>query len=200
MTEVNFEVFSWGPPLLKFQLPKDELNSVIEISKRAKVFDHSHRLVGQVEQQLKFTKEDSSNILLSIGKYFDCYTEFVLGPDYEEKLNLNGMWINHMEDGDYNPIHIHGGHITFVLYTYVSDELKLEQSRSPRDDIARPGDICFTFGPQMTNTPILPIAIHNFSPDAGQLFIFPTYLSHLVYPFKSKGMHRSSISGNFTYE
>lgn len=195
--DILSQVFSWGPPLLKFELSKDELNSVLQISKKANG-DHSHNLAGHVNQQLTFSREDSEQIYTHVKKYFDTFTNYCFGQEAE--LNLSAMWINHMKDGDHNPLHTHSGHISFVLYTCVSDELKLEQSQSC-SRTCLPGSISFLYGQSLpSTTPIQPIWMHNFTPNAGDIFIFPTYLNHIVYPFKSKGFHRSSISGNFEYE
>ena len=195
--DIISQAFSWGPPLLKFQLSEDELNSVIQTSEKANA-DYSHNLAGQVNQQLTFSRGDAEQIYAHVKKYFNAFSKYCFGQ--ERELNLIDMWINHMKDGDYNPLHIHGAHISFVLYTYVSDELKLEQSQSRSEGTSRPGDISFVYGQPLENTPIPPITMHDISPNAGDLFIFPTYLGHIVYPFRSKGFHRSSISGNFAYE
>ena len=89
-----------------------------------------------------------------------------------------------------NPLHTHGGDLSFVIYTQIPKELEKEMKNSPAN--TNPGEIFFTY---MLNPQKYDTNQHNFIPKEGDFFIFPATLHHRVNHFQSKG-ERISISGN----
>ena len=85
-------------------------------------------------------------------------------------------------ENDYNPIHWHSGHVSGVAYLKVpenfGDSLKKEN---------RNGRIAFMHGSRQ----FLSKSSIEFTPSVGDLYLFPSYLMHSVYPFKSSQERRS---------
>jgi hypothetical protein len=80
--------------------------------------------------------------------------------------------------------------LSFVIYLKVPEELKKENEEY--DGLsAGPGGITFLYGQAENYT----IANHSFFPEVGDMYIFPAYLKHWVYPYKSDCV-RVSVSGN----
>lgn len=122
-------------------------------------------------------------------------------------LKLVDIWANFQKRREYNPIHNHGGDISFVLYIDVPEEIYNEEQN---DTSYSNGTIHFIDGydsridmRELSETSVL---IKNallprrqtegFKPTNGDLFIFPSYLSHAVEHFKSD-VTRITVSGNW---
>jgi len=108
----------------------------------------------------------------------------------DPKYFLEKLWCNFQHNNEFNPPHSHGGALSFVIYLKVPEELKKENEEY--DGLsAGPGGITFLYGQAEDYT----IANHSFFPSEGDMYIFPAYLKHWVYPYKSDCV-RVSISGN----
>ena len=91
--------------------------------------------------------------------------------------------------GDFNPPHMHYGQLSAAGW------LKMPESVAKDKERERAGWIEFLYGnPAMWIDPKYPV-----KPHVGQLFVFPNWLLHQVYPFRGKGIRRS-ISFNVSVE
>jgi len=210
---VPYQWYSWGPPLCQFQITDEELDIVKkQIEKDEDGTNYAHQLAGAVETQTGFSDLTRYNIFNTIARYFYAYTRHaflnhsVMAETEEfnvnhicQSLECRTMWVNHMVAGDYNPLHTHDEQMSFVLYTEVPEGLDAEIENSYNESTRRvaPGAIEFRYGTSNIH-PLSCIIKRSFPPKTGELFIFPNYLEHQVYPFKSEGV-RTSISGNLRY-
>ena len=85
-------------------------------------------------------------------------------------------------NNEYNPIHYHDGHISGVGYLKIPKFISKNPNKSKID-----GTIDFINGNKM----FLSDSIYNHQPKVGDVIIFPHYLMHTAYPFKSSGERRS---------
>jgi len=127
--------------------------------------------------------------------YFQSYCKAA----YETKgwilpnLKMKSSWVNYMKAGEFNPPHTHKADnesclLSCVLYLNIPEDMSEEKHIS---NSAPPGSIEFMYGqPQDYNTSSM-----SFAPKVGDFYIFPGWLIHCVYPFKSNGT-RISISAN----
>ena len=120
--DIQFVNYAWGPLLLHFKYPKEDITKLKRICKKAKghkdwsgelagVFPNGHQDLINPKDRLWFYK--------SIEPYFQTWAE--MGVDFYgwKKLPMmkpQQVWVNHMTAGDFNPPHIHHGDITFVLF------------------------------------------------------------------------------------
>lgn len=207
---IDYTFYNWGPLLLKFNLTEEELERVRTLSDVAHE-DFSDKLAGRLKQQLKIENKQSfliwNDILLD---YFDVYIDVAYSQWYQnmqnrrpnrENLKLEfPLWINHMYANDYNPIHTHSKELSFVLYTEIPDGMLGDpEMYENRAASSPPGSIDFVYSSTDGRHDLKPIVSHNVCPQAGELYVFPAYLPHMVTPFKCDGV-RKSISGNVFYE
>jgi len=99
-----------------------------------------------------------------------------------KKISIKNFWIVRQFNNEYNPIHYHDGHISGVGY------LKIPSFKSSSKKLIKTdGSIDFISGNKM----LLSESIHNHQPKTGDVILFPHYLMHTAYPFKSNGERRS---------
>ena len=99
-----------------------------------------------------------------------------------KKFDLKSSWAVCQFESDYNPIHWHDGHLSGVMYTKMPKDLG-----SSYKDQNKNGKIAFIHG----STQLLVSSVYDVKPEVGDLFIFPSYMMHTVYPFFSDEERRS---------
>jgi len=105
-------------------------------------------------------------------------------------MSISSMWIVSQYAGDFNPMHVHDGELSGVIYTRIPPDLKEEYKKE--DHFPCVGDIHFMCGQAAK------FSGHNFqaTPKVGDIFLFPSWLSHEVYPFRTPNQERRSMSFN----
>ena len=111
---------------------------------------------------------------------------------------LNDWWVNFQHEGDYNPIHDHGGIFSFVIWMKIPTDWK-NQKKLPRSTNSTSNTVSNFqflyidyFGKIKTYT-------YYMSPKMeGTMLFFPANLKHIVYPFYNCKQERISISGNIS--
>lgn len=107
-----------------------------------------------------------------------------LKPDYQ--VAMQDSWIVKQQDGDYNPMHHHAGDLSGIIYVRVPDQVS--------DPKVPDGKLSFFHGQyKLSNLDLL--GVREVVPRRGELFIFPAWLQHSVYPFSGDG-ERVSYSFN----
>ena len=113
-----------------------------------------------------------------------------------DNLSLKLFWVNFQRKHEFNPIHMHDGDFSFVIWLKVpfniADEMNMPRSKN--SNMPRGGMFSFFF----TNI-FGEIREAEFPIDKtweGEILLFPSCLQHMVYPFASSDDVRISISGN----
>jgi|TARA_R100000008_G_C3559631_1_gene155331 hypothetical protein len=109
---------------------------------------------------------------------------------------LNDWWVNYQREGDFNPMHDHGGLFSFVIWMKIPTHWK-EQKKLPRCAASNSNCVSnFQFlytdylGKILTST-------YYMTPELeGTMLFFPAELKHQVYPFYDCKEERISIAGN----
>ena len=179
----------FGPKIAKLKLPQflirkinREVDKILTKKKLVKKLDYSKKLVGQVKQEFQLPKAFvKKNLEKVITKAVKNYIKKTTGKN-TSKVNIKNFWVVRQFNNEYNPIHFHDGHISGVGY------LKIPPFRSSSKKLVKTdGSIDFISGNKM----LLSESIHNHQPKTGDVILFPHYLMHTAYPFKSKGERRS---------
>ena len=179
----------FGPKIAKLKLPQflikkinGEVDKILTKKKLIKKLDYSKKLVGQVKQEFQLPKAFvKKNLEKVITKEVKNYIKKTTGKN-TSKVNIKNFWVVRQYNSEYNPIHFHDGHISGVGY------LKIPPFRSSSKKLVKTdGSIDFISGNKM----LLSESIHNHQPKTGDVILFPHYLMHTAYPFKSKGERRS---------
>ena len=179
----------FGPKIAKLKLPQflikkinGEVDKILTKKKLIKKLDYSKKLVGQVKQEFQLPKAFvKKNLEKVITKEVKNYIKKTTGKN-TSKVNIKNFWVVRQYNSEYNPIHFHDGHISGVGY------LKIPPFRSSSKKLVKTdGSIDFISGNKM----LLSESIHNHQPKTGDVILFPHYLMHTAYPFKSNGERRS---------
>ena len=121
------------------------------------------------------------------------------------KLYLDSIWVNKQKKYEFNPVHHHGGVLSFVIWINIPYDLKEEEAYFPLisggdkvDAVDNSGSSTskFTF----FHTDILGTLQATAMPIdkswEGTILMFPAALNHCVYPFYTSDDYRISVSGN----
>ena len=178
----------FGPKIASLKLSKNtikkintEVDKIISKKSLLKQLDYSNKLVGQVRQEFQlpkiFIKKNLEKILYKAVKD---YIFKSLGKKIS-KIKIKNFWIVRQFNDEYNPVHFHDGHISGVGY------LKIPKFSKNKKHTQTDGSIDFINGNKM----LLSECIFNHQPKVGDMILFPHYLMHTAYPFKTKGERRS---------
>ena len=179
----------FGPKIAKLKLPQflvkkinNEVDKILSKKKLVKKLDYSKKLVGKVKQEFQLPKAFvKKNLEKVITKEVKNYIKKTTGKN-TSKVNIKNFWVVRQFNNEYNPIHFHDGHISGVGY------LKVPSFKSSSKKLIKTdGSIDFISGNKM----LLSESIHNHQPKTGDVILFPHYLMHTAYPFKSNGERRS---------
>ena len=182
-------VSPFGPRIAKLKISNNLINKLNKevdriLSKKnlIKKFDYSNKLVGQVKQEFQIPKNFiKKNFEKKIFNEVNKYIYKSLGKKIS-KIKIKNFWVVQQFNNEYNPIHFHDGHISGVGYLKIPKFILKNRKKSNID-----GSIDFINGNKM----LLSESIYNHQPKVGDMILFPHYLMHTAYPFKSNGERRS---------
>ena len=189
----------FGPSILKTKIPQEimekinnYIDQVVIDKKKSDLLNMGNKLAGDVTQEFKLEKDFMNNIgfLKFIGINVSQWIQISLKQKIT-KFSLIDSWIVRQFKDEYNPVHWHGGHVSGAGF------LKLPKSfgshiQNKEKTIYEGGTLNFLHGSRqfMSNSKF------RITPEIGDLYIFPHYLMHTVYPFKGTDEERRSISFN----
>ena len=123
----------------------------------------------------------------------DIYRLFGSNP----RIDINDMWYNVYKDGDYNPLHCHSTRARMGLSSFLFLKLPSQITTGTANLNGAHGNndgkTCFYYGNSGYDDFYnwkYPTGI-TLDPKVGQLFIFPKWMQHLVYPFRGEGERRT---------
>lgn len=190
---------------LKDKLP-DELfqklkNEVLSLDlKNNEENRYNINLAGNIENEFK------------LGNYHAELEEYILGlcRQYSENWDVTNTskdlrsddlemyiyWANFQKKNEFNPMHSHNGSYSFAIWIQVpyliADELSANNCKN--SNMPRAGTFSFIY-----NNIFGELREANFPIDKtyeGTIFLFPSPLNHMVYPFSTSDDYRISIAGN----
>ena len=199
----KYTSFRWGPCVVKFKIPDEFRLRLLKEAEQSHA-DHRTKLAGVLTKQISFRNPDL--FFKDFDHYFDVWNYSLAQWNGElvryeggkkiklketpDKYLMEALWCNWQEAGDFNPPHDHGGDLTWVIYLKIPKELD-EENRRYKGRSAGPGGITFIYGQGDGKC----ITHHSVYPEEGDMVMFPAWLKHWVYPFKSN-CARISVSGN----
>ena len=189
----------------------DSLNDYLDdLLKRKDKISHAGTLVGQISQgeQLTIDQHDSRiasycAFIEDLGANYIDHVMKVIGaplPGGSRKVEIDELWSVHSFEGDYNPIHDHGTKtimgISTTCWTKVPKEiLAVEEKSFSLYNASGHSDGCLAFNYGRNSMQdierLRPPQSAVFKPEVGKLLMFPSWLQHMVYPFKSKEERRT---------
>ena len=187
----------FGPSIVKLSIPDDlvkKLNDytdrIILDEEKITKLDHSNQLAGKVKQEFLLENEFMQEI--KWGEFLAKAIKVWLQNDSNKELksiDIIRCWIVRQFQNEYNPVHLHSGHISGVGYLKVP---KSFGSVSETKKINDKGRLTFIHG----SVNLFSKATYVIKPEVGDFYLFPNYLLHTVYPFSDTDEERRSISFN----
>ncbi len=166
----------FGPSIGHCKLPQDLINdfnkdcdSIVASKEKSKLHDFSDDLVGNVK----------------LSAYIEAH------PDNSKELQkivFKSGWYVRTFAGDFNPLHYHTNcHMSCVGYLSLPEGIQEEWDREDKDHYPTAGGIEMQYGQvQLFSTNTVRIR-----PKVGDYYVFPWWMYHMVYPFRTKGERRS---------
>ena len=179
----------FGPKITKLKFSSKlikvinkEVDEILNQKKLLKKLDYSNKLVGHVKQEFQLPKLFVKKYLeKTVTKEVKRFISRSLGKKIK-KVSIKNFWVVRQFNNEYNPVHYHDGHISGVGYLKVPKSISKKNKKTQTD-----GTIDFINGNKM----FLSDSIYNHQPKVGDVLLFPNYLMHTAYPFKSRGERRS---------
>ena len=152
------------------------------------VTDYFMEMIDQYMQTILWNGNVQSNLNTTIPG----------GPHTEWRSRMSGAWVVSQKENDYIPVHTHNNQteaskISAILYLKVPEQLQQIHDNEMKIRGGQDGQLVFTGvgGADLFST----TSHFNIPPQQGWLYLFPSSLTHQVYPFKGKG-ERRGISFN----
>lgn len=188
----------FGPIIAKVSMGEDlvkKLNTytdgIIKNTKKTEELNHGSKLAGNVQQEFKLEKNfvTNSGWLNFLGTETKNWIEAESGKIIS-RFDLIDTWVVRQFENDYNPLHIHGGHVSGVGYLKVPSSYGEYTQKEKK--VNENGKLCLVHGTRQ----FMSGATFNITPKVGDFYFFPNYLMHTVYPFVCSNEERRSISFN----
>ena len=187
----------FGPTMGYFKMP-NEMVEYLNNSIDKKLDDFSDYLVGKVSQELHFDKEIRHYVSSKLLSFIVDYHEFTknrnsmgelsLDKSKTPSLDITAAWFVRQFENEYNPMHVHSNcTLSCVGYLKLPEGIDEEWKEDYKDHYPANGLIEFMFGENQS----LRSDNLKFKPVVGKMLVFPSWLRHFVYPFKSEGERRS---------
>ena len=190
---LKFGILHWGPCVVKTKADQATIDLLLSEGEASKE-DASPELAGVLNNQFHY--RDKNKFSKFMEKTFNLYNHAISQWKIWPKENvpstyyLEKLWVNFQGPNEFNPPHDHSGDLTFVIYLKVPEKLK-EENKKFKGKSSGPGGIAFLYG----EGDRLAVTHQGLFPKEGHMVIFPAWVKHFVYPYKSN-CTRVSVSGN----
>ncbi len=191
----------FGPTIAKIKIPEDMVitlndyvDKLIVDEKKAKKLSAGASLAGDVTQEFKLEKDFSqkSGWLDLISKGTFQWIQMSCKKNIKE-FKMIDSWIVRQFQNEYNPVHMHGGHVSGAGFLKVPKTLgKYVQEEKNGVKHYGGGTLNLIHGSKQ----FLSKSTFQINPEVGDFYFFPNYMMHTVYPFKDTDEERRSISFN----
>tara|TARA_R100001082_G_scaffold59487_1_gene32999 strand:+ start:435 stop:1130 length:696 start_codon:yes stop_codon:yes gene_type:complete len=206
--------------LMEVETPDDfvnDLNTYLDkLLKKQDRKTNADTLVGQIHngEQLRMDHlceelEEVRYILCNLAAKY--VAEFLRHTgqslEHDRQVEIDSLWSVHSYAGDYNPIHDHGTQTAMGVSctTWTKVPPQISKLKAPEEGMSYfnssgcvDGFLEFIFGRNsvLDKERLMPVQDCVIKPTVGRLYFFPSWLQHMVYPFRGKG-ERRTVAANF---
>ena len=204
--------------VLETTMPQEMIDDVNEYMDEYRESKHKESLaktlVGQIHKGEQLLLDHNDKRLLEYNRFIcDLGAEYInyfarTGNSLKcgKRVEIDETWSVHSYDGDYNPIHDHGTKtimgISTTAWTKVPPQIGAKATANTptyslyNESGHSDGCIAFQYGQVsvIDSDRLKPAQSFVMTPEVGKLLIFPSWLQHMVYPFKGKGERRTIAS------
>ena len=178
------------------KIPQDIYYSLLNYTRKRRldeVWNMNSRLAGALDQQSSLSEwkyecpKLEEYLLDRVNGIWDwvyttCPWEFNKTKDITKFIKLHNLWVNYQKKNQYNPIHVHSGVVSFVIF------VDIPYGPEERNNF-------YSDGAFQLEKEVLPVD----SSWNGTLLMFPSTTNHAVYPFRSTEKERTTVSGNIAW-
>ena len=186
----------FGPGIGHCKLPKEiiydfnkDCEYLMDHKVKKKIHDYSGHLVGNVKQELIITHEVFEKWAHYFQKLMSVYISAYPDNMRElQKIIFKSAWYIRTFNGDFNPAHYHTDcHMSCVGYLGLPEGIEKEWEIEDKDHYPSAGSIEMQYG----QVQLFSRNTVRMRPKVGDYYIFPWWMYHMVYPFRTKGERRS---------
>ena len=172
---------------------KEEAKYILENESEFEKYNKD--LAGNIEKEYSIQKSSEilKNDLIALANE---HHKHIKGNEDYPHWNLTSMWINFQKKYEHNPLHDHGGNLSFVMWVQIPYDLQEELELSNCKTSNAPTNSLFSFVYTGVFGEIIDKEINVDKSYEGTIIMFNANLKHLVYPFHTSDDYRISISGN----
>ena len=203
-------VAPFSPTIMKAKIPpavveqlNEQADAIVRESAELAARDWSSHLAGVVSAEIRFTDiinalPECRNFLYDVARtyayrcenalmHFSSYEKTEELTDKKLRIEIKEGWVNDMVAGDYNPAHFHQGCLfSSVGFLRVPPGYDAEFAA----DKARQNTAgCLQFIDSRSAVGVK--NLFTVKPAVGDFYLWPAWMLHCVYPFKSHGIRRS---------
>lgn len=211
MQKPSYSTFSLpNYPIVLGELPISLKNELLDRVKETKGDDVSSSLAGHISREVGIGQEEElwkklAYIFENISaEYWDEFPEygkslvdpcdFVFQEDKPLSLTMKNLWINYQLKNEFIPLHSHSGAFSFVIWLDIPYNMEEEKDFF---DHKKNMSSLFSFAYTDVLGKLRKHPIEHYKTEDSVIFcLFPSGLSHLVYPFYTTDKERITISGN----
>ena len=188
---------------IEVQLSEQEIDHLWKCIETSEKEDVKKTLAGNISESYKIGDIDNyffNNVIVPIGKSFE--NEFgnrlssQIPTSKLHSLFLSEMWVNYQRKNEFNPIHLHTGVYSFVVWLKIPTDSNEENLKKIASDSSCPSIGVFEFVYTNILGGIDQQRYYLNKNYEGTMLFFPSVLKHQVYPFYDSDELRISISGN----
>ena len=201
---INWNSFSLpNIPLYDVKLPDNIVNRLWSYVDKSDLIRCNHNLAGNIAESYDLVDEEDyffNEVLKPVSLRYisenSAVNNFQSNHLSSEDICLNKFWVNYQYKTEFNPMHIHTGIISFVIWLKIPTDGE-EQHNLPiakNSNTPSASDFSFAYSDIIGN--IQSYQIQLTPKDNGLMMVFPASLNHQVYPFYECDKKRVSISGN----
>ena len=188
MKNIEYNFYYSGPLLFKTKLKDKHIGLFHEVMRDTK---KEKQLIESIPSfKIQVLNKQSVQVTLDpyLNVYKKAYKHWYNRPI--RRVSVEECWVNVMKPGDFIPPHVHTEcDLSSVLFL---DDLPREIEQQGTSG-PQPGSLNFIF---CTSGGKMNVNESNHIPKKGDFFIFPSDLTHWVFPFKDE-CKRLSIAANY---
>ena len=163
---------------------------------------HNNYLVGEIEHEYRIPPPfQTKQYIKNLSQQFENESQYMsFNFSLLPTLEFNDLWVNFQKKHEYNPIHNHDGVYSFVIWYQIpftfKDELKYHYGSSDLNKCLHGRFHFLSPNPFNSKANIMSYDLDIDKSKEGYIAIFPSTLSHTVYPFYSSDEYRITRAGN----
>jgi len=172
----------------------DKFHSLMDLYVNMRHTDElTSQLVGHLNSS--YTIDHTNKINHEFNNYIidlSLKLDMFLDSKYET-LKIKKFWINYQKKYEFNPIHLHGGDFSFVIWYKIPYIAEDEETFFKLDSKTING--CFNFHYELEDT-VESLTLRVDKTWEKTICVFPAKLQHSVMPFYTSDEYRITFSGN----